>query len=81
MPDFQCQLIQLSDLAVDANGVKEPLCNSCVQSDCENPIRKMCVTILGKTTHWRLWVTNNQLKQVVSCQGYMKNEIAESEDV
>lgn len=81
MPDFKCELIPIADLPVDANGVKEPLCNKCVQSDCENPIRKTCLTVFGKTVYWRLWTTNNQLKQVVFCEGYMRNNTEESQDV
>lgn len=74
MASFECKLIPIDKLIVEPRGVKEPLCNDCVQPDCDNPIRKHSLSIMGKPVSWRLWVVNNQVRQVVQCVGYVSGE-------
>lgn len=80
MAAFECKLVPVDKLMVEPKGIKEPLCNSCVQPDCDNPIRKHSISLMGKPLSWRLWVVNNQVRQVVSCVGYVSGD-AESDTV
>ena len=70
--DFGCTAVPIDKITTSANGVREPLCNDCVQIDCTNPIKMHTVSIMGKPSRWRLWQANNVIRQVVQCDGYVK---------
>lgn len=74
MASFECQLASLDKLQIDVRGIKEPLCNHCVNPDCDNPIRKQTINVFGIVKHWRLWVVNNTVRQVVQCVGYVSGD-------
>ena len=78
MPSFDCKLATMDKLSVGPRGIKEPLCNNCVQPDCDNPIRKQSVYVLGNLVDWRLWIVNNSVRQVVQCSGYLSGDSDES---
>lgn len=71
MPTYKCDIYPLNKIILNSNGVREPLCNNCIQPDCENPIHSQVVYVLGKPTEWRVWVSNKTPKQVVDCIGYI----------
>jgi hypothetical protein len=74
MAAFDCKVVPIDKLVVEPRGVKEPLCNDCVQPDCDNPIRKQTISVMGSPVNWRLWVVNNSVRQVVQCAGYMSGD-------
>lgn len=69
--EYDCQAVPMDKLAVGPKGVEEPLCNSCANPDCSNPIRSKTVNVLGVPKPWRLWVVGNMVRQVVQCKGYI----------
>ena len=80
--NYDCKVIPIEKLLVDPIGVSEPLCNSCSTPDCTNPIREKTISVLGKNKTMRLWVVNNQCRQVVACTGYIGPDSSqEDEDV
>lgn len=74
--DFKCQTAPLEKLGTTASGIRYPLCNDCVQIDCTNPIRSQTVMIMGLPSKWRIWKANSVVRQVVDCEGYVKNNEA-----
>lgn len=74
--DYECQVVPCDKTIVDGEGIKEPLCNDCLAPDCTNPIRDKTMYIMGIPKRMRLWETNNIVRQVVMCKGYVsKNNV------
>ena len=71
--NFECKTIPILHPILNSQGIAEPLCNTCTQLDCSNPIRKKTISILGKTEQWHIYIIGNQAYQVVQCVGYMKD--------
>ena len=70
--EYQVSLVSLDKIPLDSKGPINPLCNSCVRSDCTNPIREKTVSVLGKVVKMRLWTINNTSKMVIACpEGYI----------
>jgi hypothetical protein len=80
--DYDCQLAIIDKLPVGAIGTIPPLCNDCKTPDCTNPIREFTISVFGIPRKMRLWVVNNQIRQVVSCKGYVgeKDVVLDPED-
>ena len=74
MPAFDCTIQNVDKIRITTKGVLAPLCNDCVQTDCENPIRKQVISVLGQPTEWRLWVVNSTIRMVTQCVGYVSTE-------
>ena len=72
--EFNCQTIPVGRLLVDHNGVSQPLCNSCLQTECTNPIKTQTISIMGVPQKWRVWALNNAVRQVVQCAGYINEQ-------
>lgn len=79
MAAFDCKVVPIDRLIVDPRGVKGPLCNDCVQPDCDNPIRLHSISVMGQPVNWRLWIVNNQVRQVVNCVGYVSGAAEDDE--
>lgn len=81
--EFKCKIVPFDKFLIGPNGVVPPLCNSCLQTECTNPIRSKTVSFLGVNSQWRLWVLNNSCHQVIDCAGYVdpKLELDDNEDV
>ena len=68
--EFECRTVPILKPVLNTKGVMAPLCNSCTQIECTNPIKKKKVSILGKTEEWNVFVVGSQAYQVVQCLGY-----------
>jgi hypothetical protein len=73
MGQYKVKTISLEKLLVGPMGVIEPLCNTCVTRDCDNPIQPMPVTVFGKTVNWKIFRKSNLASTVVSCTGYSRD--------
>jgi len=69
--DYPCVKLVLAKQMLGPNGIIEPLCNSCTQIDCTNPIRKKTVSILGVNKEWHLFMEGTKAYQIVGCEGYI----------
>ena len=69
--DYECQLSPIYKTAIDAVGVTRSLCDNCRAPDCTNPIREYAISLFGVPVKSRLWVVNNQIRQVIACKGYI----------
>lgn len=72
--EYECQIVPLDKIFNDHYGVKVPLCNNCVQTECTNPIKTVTLSICGVPQTWRLWSMHNYYRQVVGCDGYIHDE-------
>ena len=68
--DFECKTVSLSRPILNSEGAMQPLCNTCTQVDCNNPIRKKKISIFGKMEEWQVYMVGSQAYQVVQCTGY-----------
>ena len=73
--DYECQSVPFDKTLVSTDGVVGPLCNKCLAPDCTNPIKDFYVSIYGIQTKIRLWSINNVVRQVISCDGYVSEEL------
>lgn len=73
--EYDCQIIPINKIAATDVGVMPPLCNDCRAPDCTNPIREVTVSQFGIPVKMRLWVVNNSVRQVVSCRGYIGDQV------
>lgn len=74
---YEVQLIPLNKTITTPMGFLEPLCNNCLASDCENPIRELSMSVVGQIKKCRVWYDQGIAKQVVSCKGYTNIGIEE----
>lgn len=71
MPKYECKKISIDKLPVGNKGVVLPLCNLCQSGDCENPIEECYISVFGVNTKYRLFVSNNNKKMVIACEGFI----------
>jgi hypothetical protein len=67
---YKCKTIPLAKLIVTAGGIVSPLCNDCKSKDCDNPIEKISVSVLGIEQKLRVWNSRSSTSMVVQCEGY-----------
>jgi hypothetical protein len=70
----KCRKVSLDKLIITPKGTFEPLCQTCMQRDCGNPIESKPICVFGVTKNWRLYINNNIPMAVVDCEAYIKKE-------
>ena len=70
--EFECRTQSINRPILNDKGAMEPLCNTCVQAECSNPIKKKSISIFGKIVKWNVFVSGNQAYQVINCSGYLE---------
>ncbi len=68
--DYDVKIVPADHTIVTEKGVFEPMCNSCINTECTNPIQTISISEFGKIKRDRLWVVNNTYRVVVACKGY-----------
>lgn len=58
-------------LTVLADSRAKTLCDTCKSRDCENPIEKRDVSIIGVNKRMRVYVTKTSIGIVVQCDGFV----------
>jgi len=69
---FNCQTVPLTKVTYDANGTLEPLCNTCCQTECTNPIREKTIIIQGLPHKWHVYAAGEIFHQVIQCDGFVR---------
>ena len=69
--EYQCHLISISQLIATPAGFITPLCDKCEIKDCDNPIEKVKISILGVMKEMKVFNVGNEPKIVVQCEGYL----------
>ena len=80
MKEYECQLLLASKVYSDYNKVIRPLCSTCTNESCMNPIVDCKVSVYGKIVSSRLYKTANSEFFVVSCEGYRGEEVETDEE-
>ncbi len=74
---YEVQTIPFEKIPLSSDGALEPLCNTCTNPDCSNPIKERVVSIVGKQVKYRLYVISSITLMVVGCKdGYVGDEDA-----
>jgi hypothetical protein len=76
--EYDVQTITIDNLPLSHKGALEPLCNTCVQESCTNPVRSRTISVFGEVREWRLLGTYGQHHMVISCAGFVSPD--EDED-
>ena len=68
MPDYKCKVIPLVKIIP---GFK-PLCDRCTCRDCDNPLEKKTVSILGVNKKMKVFAMGTSVGIVASCEGFIE---------
>ncbi len=68
---YECKTVSLIQVP---KGVKEPLCNSCLSRDCDNPVEKHSIALPTGKTEWRLLMRGKDAGIVLACRGYQSKK-------
>ena len=63
--EYKCQTISMYRMLIGPKGFVIPLCETCVTKDCDNPIEKTKVSILGVTKEIKVYNRGSDPKIVV----------------
>ncbi len=69
--EYQCRLINVSQLVATPTGFVTSLCDKCKIKDCDNPIEKVKISILGITKEMKVFNIGTDSRIVVQCEGYL----------
>lgn len=71
MTRYKVKLISIAKLPVGPSGVNLPLCESCKNKECGNPISLVDVSVFGVSQKIKLYKSGSSLYGVYNCDGYM----------
>lgn len=70
----KCRRISLEKLIITPSGLFEPLCQSCTQVNCGNPIEPKNVSVYGVNKNWRMYVNHGNPLAVIECEAYVSKK-------
>lgn len=71
MIHHKVKLLSMAKLPVGPGGVVAPLCDSCINKECGNPVSLVSITIFGIEKKTRLHKSGGSLMAVANCEGYI----------
>jgi len=71
MSYYKARTISLAQLTVTTKGLIRPLCNSCKNKDCENPIEEKEVWVFGFKEQMKCYCVSSNIDIVINCDGYV----------
>lgn len=77
--NYNCQKLPIDRLPVLAIGLPEPLCNSCITKDCDNPIEPIQVSVFGIIKVQRVYNVNGKPSYVLECDGYINKNNSQTQ--
>lgn len=81
MEKYELKTIPLTSLIISPTGPIEPLCTECCNKNCGHPIEDKSVSVFGKMEKHRVYVGfANDIRLVIECQGFMRNEEENNEE-
>ncbi len=69
--EYACKSIPISHLPVNSKGISSSLCDRCSSRDCDNPVERISVSILGVSEEHKAYMRGNEPYYVVSCTGFV----------
>ena len=70
--EYRCSTISAAEMVIGPKGVIMPLCEDCCTVDCDNPIEKTQVSLVGITHYIKVYNRGVEPRFVMQCQGYLK---------
>lgn len=74
MNKYKVKLMSMAKLPVGPGGVHMPLCESCLNKECGNPISFVDISIFGVVEKIKLHKSGSGFMAVINCEGYMTNK-------
>jgi hypothetical protein len=68
--EYECELVLADRMCVDFNKTIRPLCTSCVNIGCSNPIVDKKISVFGTVMTTQLYETGTASFFVMGCDGY-----------
>ena len=73
--EYECRFAALTNMLISPLGSIDPLCTTCICSDCTNPIRKVKMSEFGISKEQRLYImASMDYMAVIECNGYMPED-------
>ena len=80
MEKYECKTVPLTKLVVTPVGPLTPLCNTCINKNCGNPVEEKSVSVFGKVEKHKIYSRSGiDMRIVIECKGYIRNEKNDSE--
>jgi len=70
--EYECEIVPANKILTGFNKVVNPLCSSCTNTGCTNPIVEKKVSVFGQVKTSRLYDMGTMSYYVVRCDGYFK---------
>jgi len=67
---YKCKTIKVDKLVTSHQGFIKPLCNNCKTTDCDNPIEKRKISVLGINKQMKVFVRGDDVSFVIFCEGF-----------
>lgn len=67
---YKCKTLMVNKLVTSHQGFVKPLCSDCKTIDCDNPIEKRKISILGINKEMKVFVRGDDASFVIFCEGY-----------
>lgn len=80
MIHYKVKLLSMTKLPVGPGGVVSPLCDSCVNRECGNPVSLVNITVFGIEKKTRLHRSGSSFMAVANCEGYIHSNKEEYVD-
>ena len=81
MEKYELKTVPLSSLIITPTGPVSPICTHCCNNNCGHTIEEKSVSVFGKMEKHRVYVGfTNDIRLVVECQGFIKNEEENNEN-
>jgi hypothetical protein len=77
--EYDCHIVLASKVYSDFNKIIRPLCSSCTNHSCTNPVAEKKISVFGKIYTGRFFFNGNAYFMVQSCEGYRGNVEEDSE--
>lgn len=80
--EYDCEIVLANKVYTDFNKVIRPLCSSCSNHACTNPVKEKKISVFGQVYTGRLFYNGDSYFVVTSCEGYrgIKQEYDEDDD-
>jgi hypothetical protein len=70
--EYDCEIVPATRVLTDFNKVIHPLCTTCSNSGCSNPIVEQKISVFGMIKTTRIYDLGDTKFYVLKCEGYHK---------
>jgi len=81
LTQYKVKLSSMAKLPVGPGGVQMPLCESCVNKECGNPVSLVDISVFGVLQKVKLYKSGSSFMAVTNCEGFMPDGAYEDRDI